>query len=405
MSDTDGASLPLQGKRILVTRTQQQAGTLRDRLAVLGATPIVFPTIRIVPPANWETLDAAFARLFLKDEARHKPVLPTTLSLTQSPRLRPSVRQDERRTSDERYSWLIFTSANAVNICCERLLHLGYDLHRLREVPIATIGPATAAALTRYGLTAQLIPDEYIAEGVADALLKDTQQRGESLVGKRILLPRAAEARKVLVHELQQAGAIVDEIAAYATLPVASNDALGRDVLHLLQTHQIDIITFTSSSTVRNFVQWLTSCTEGEPDSVQEADRHELTRVDFSSGEQLSPSSGRPQGPQPHVPATPAPTRTSLAGHFQDNLPVQDSHKGGHYRLEGVGNQVAQDVVTPLVGVRSLITSNTQVKIACIGPITAQTARECGLPVHIEAKEFTIDGLVEAIVQDEKLNA
>jgi uroporphyrinogen-III synthase len=288
VSDTDGASLPLQGKRILVTRTQQQAGTLRDRLAVLGATPIVFPTIRIVPPANWETLDAAFARLFLKDEA----------------------------TSDERYSWLIFTSANAVNICCERLLHLGYDLHRLREVRIATIGPATAAALTHYGLTAQLIPDEYIAEGVADALLKDTRQRGESLVGKRILLPRAAEARKVLVHELQQAGAIVDEIAAYSTQPVASNDALGRDVLHLLQTHQIDIITFTSSSTVRNFVQWLTGT---------------------------------------------------------ENIRI--------------------------------VTEDGQLKIACIGPITAQTAREYGLPVHVEAQKFTIDGLVEAIVQDEKLNA
>ncbi len=285
MSDTDRASLPLQGKRILITRTQQQAGTLRDRLAVLGATSTVFPTIRIVPPANWETLDAAFARLFFKDEA----------------------------TGDEGYSWLIFTSANAVKICCERLLQLSYDLRRLREVRIATIGPATAAALARYDLTAQLIPDEYIAEGVADALLKDTRQRGESLVGKRILLPRAAEARKVLVRELQQAGAIVDEIAAYSTLPVASNDALGRDVLHLLQTHQIDIITFTSSSTVRNFVQWLTG------------------------------------------------TATIR-----------------------------------------IVTENRQLKIACIGPITAQTAREHGLTVHIEAQEFTIDGLVEAIVHDEK---
>jgi uroporphyrinogen-III synthase len=287
VSDIDRASLPLRGKRILVTRTQQQAGTLRDRLAVLGATPTVFPTIRIVPPANWETLDAAFARLFLKDEA----------------------------TGDEGYSWLIFTSANAVNICCERLLQQSYDLGRLRQVRIATIGPATAAALARYGLTAQLIPDEYIAEGVADALLKDTRQRGESLVGKHILLPRAAEARNVLVRELQQAGAIVDEIAAYSTLPVASNDALGRDVLHLLQTHQIDIITFTSSSTVRNFVQWLT----------------------------------------------------------------------------GTAN------------IR-IVTENGQLKIACIGPITAQTAGVYGLTVHIEAQEFTIDGLVEAIVKDEKDN-
>jgi uroporphyrinogen-III synthase len=296
MSEQNVQTRPLQGKRVLVTRTLEQAHLLSERLQALGASPVEFPTIRIVPPSNWETLDTALGKLFRAD-AQQQPY----------------------------YSWLVFTSANGVHICCQRLQSLGFHTQHLTNVRVAAIGPATATALRDYGIRADLVPPEYIAEGVADALLKATRQRSESLVGKRILLPRAAESRKVLVRELQQAGAIVDEIAAYFTLPVASNDAPGRDILYLLQTHQIDIITFTSSSTVRNFVQWLTSCTE-----------------------------------------------------------------------------VAQNVVTPLVGVRRLVTDNPELIIACIGPITAQTAREQGLTVHIEAKEFTIDGLVEAIVQDEK---
>jgi uroporphyrinogen-III synthase len=153
------------------------------------------------------------------------------------------------------------------------------------------------------------VPEVYIAESVAAALIQDSRQRGESLAGKRILLPRAAEARKVLVSELQQAGALVDEVAAYTTVQVARNDQQGRKVLNILQSSELDIITFTSSSTVRNFMQWLNSC---------------------------------------------APEITLM--------------------------------------------HDARLKIACIGPITARTARELGLQVHIEAKEFTIDGLVEAIV-------
>ncbi len=122
-----------------------------------------------------------------------------------------------------------------------------------------------------------------------------------------------------MVTELQQAGAIVDEIPAYYTLPVAGDDEQGHSILALLNKQELDIITFTSSSTVRNFMQWLSSC-EGQTGS------------------------------------------------------------------------------SPL----HLVTHNSQLKIACIGPIPSQTAREYGLTVHIEAKEFTIDGLVEAIVQDEK---
>ncbi len=277
----------LHGKRILVTRTREQAGVLSERLRALGAIPIEFPTIRIVPPHDWETLDRALVALFPgameKDDYYECP-----------------------------YSWLVFTSANGVNICCKRLLELGYDLQAMCKVRVAAIGPATAAALTRYGIRADLVPEVYIAESVAAALINDVRQRGESLEGQRVLLPRAGEARKVLVTELQQAGAIVDEVAAYTTVSIASDDRQGREILKLLQRKKLDIITFTSSSTVRNFMQWVSSWSSCATDYT--------------------------------------------------------------------------------------FLHDPQLKIACIGPITAQTARELGFDVDIEAREFTIDGLVEAIV-------
>jgi uroporphyrinogen-III synthase len=291
MSELGVELFPLQGKRILVTRTRQQAGALSERLRALGAIPIEFPTIHIVPPQDWEPLDSALRRLCMAE------------------------------TEGAYYTWLVFTSANGVNICFERLRSIGYDARAIGNVRVAAIGPATAAALACYGVTADLVPDEYIAEGVAAALIEDAWQRGELLEGKRILLARAEGARKVLVTELRQAGAEVDEVAAYRTCAISSDDEQGREVLHLLYTHQLDILTFTSSSTVRNFIHWLVECA-GKDDLVGIA---------------------------------------SLAW---------------------------------FVGVKP--------KIACIGPITSQTARELGLDVDIEAKEFTIEGLVEAIVQHEE---
>jgi uroporphyrinogen-III synthase len=276
VSEQHVKSLPLEGKRILVTRAREQASALSERLRAVGAKPVEFPVIRIVPPHNWELLDSALGKLFLVD-ARNLPY----------------------------YTWLIFTSANGVNIFCERMLNQGFHAQNLAGVRIAAIGPATAAALVRYAITADLVPEEYVAESVAAALIENAQRREESLEGKRILLPRSAEARQVLVTELQQAGAIVDEVAAYTTITAAGDDEQGREVQRLLQNGQIDIITFTSSSTVRNFMQWL---------------------PDYDAG---------------------------------------------------------------------------QFKIACIGPITSQTARELGLKVDIEAREYTIDGLVGAIVQFE----
>src|SRR6267154_2000893 len=151
MSESTVKALPLRGKRILVTRTREQAGTLSERLLSLGAIPVEFPTIRIVPPQDWEPLDNALRRLCTSG-----------------------------------YEWLVFTSTNGVNICFERLRTLGYHSDNLGNVRVAAIGPATAAALAQQGITADLVPDEYIAESVAAALIEDAWQKGESLEGKRI---------------------------------------------------------------------------------------------------------------------------------------------------------------------------------------------------------------------------
>jgi len=293
--ESDARSLPLLGKNVLVTRTREQASALSERLRSAGATSVEFPTIQIVPPQDWGELDAALHRLYA--------------------------------APGESYDWLILTSTNGVRIVFERIGILGYKSESLQEkqhVRIATIGPATATTLERYRVQADLVPEEYIAEGVIAALLRDAEQRGTSLVGQRMLLARAAEARKVLITDLERAGALVDEVAAYYTFPVASDDVRGQEVLQLLRNHQLDIVTFTSSSTVRNFVAWL----------------------------------GR-----------------------EGVGPLADS-KADDMGREGVG-----------------LLSRTL--IASIGPITSQAARELGLHVDIEAKEFTIAGLVDAIIQHE----
>ncbi len=270
---------PLQGRRILVTRTREQAQALSERLRALGALPVEFPTIRIVPPADWAPLDSALRRL----------------------------------CDEQYYTWLVFTSANGVRFCCERLHTLNLDERVLQHVRVAAIGPATAAALAQHGIQADLVPDEYIAEQVATALIAESAQRDSGPQAERVLLARAAEARRVLVNELRRAGMQVDEVAAYRTLPAARSDEQGRAVLELLRARQLDMLTFTSSSTVRHFVQWLA---------------------------------------QYDTPDTPA----------------------------------------------GALVEHGRVAAACIGPITSQTARELGLDVQVEAREFTIDGLVEAIV-------
>lgn len=273
--------LPLQNKRVLVTRTREQAGALSATLLAAGALPVELPVIRIEPPEDWGPLDQALRTL----------------------------------VEHAAYDWLVFTSANGVKMALDRLRVSGCEPQALRAVRIATIGPATATALERYGLSATLVPDEYIAESVAEALRREAMQRGETLAGKRVLLARAAEARQVLVTELEQAGARVDVVAAYQTLSVAQDDERGREVTALLRQRQLDIITFTSSSTVHHFMHWLS---QAAPD-----------------------------------------------------IAILLTHAG---------------------------TRKMRPLVACIGPITASTARDYGLKVGVEAREFTTAGLVEALI-------
>src|SRR3954452_21664170 len=141
MPEQSVSTLPLQGKRILVTRTSEQAQAFSQRLQALGPKPIEFPTIRIVPPSDWSDLDSALGKLFLAD-AQQQPY----------------------------YSSLVFTSANGVHIFCQRLQSLGLQIQHLKDVRVAAIGPATAATLKGYGIVADLVPAEYIVESVVEIL-------------------------------------------------------------------------------------------------------------------------------------------------------------------------------------------------------------------------------------------
>ena len=242
-------NLPLAGKRVLVTRSRHQATALSDQLRQAGAIPVELPVIEIVPSTSGE-LDAALDRI-------------------------------------EQYDWLVFTSVNAVTIVAERLNEVG-------SVQVAAIGDATAAALVECGFAVDLVPDEFVAEAVLQSLV----ERG--VAGKRFLLPRAEIARNTLPEGLRKAGAIVDVVAAYSTRLPASVD---QNVLDAILAGDIDIVTVTSPSTVRNLL-------------------------------------------------------TLIGGELPSGTTV-----------------------------------------VCIGPITAEAARKAGLPVDIMAGEYSIPGLVQALIQ------
>lgn len=250
---------PLFGLRVLVTRTREQASDLSARLYALGAEPVEFPTIKTVAPDDYGPLDEAISAL-------------------------------------ESFSWVIFTSANGVRFFFKRLFALGYDVRQLKGVRLAAIGEKTAEALKGYGLVADLVPKQYRAEGLIEALGKET------LSGARILIPRALEAREILPVKLREQGAEVVVAPAYKTIRPSG----GAERLKRILEEGLDVVTFTSSSTVRNFVAMI-----GGPEAAS-------------------------------------------------NL------------LSGV-------------------------KVASIGPITSQTARELGLKVDIEPQTYTIAALVEAI--------
>jgi uroporphyrinogen III methyltransferase/synthase len=249
---------PLFGRRVVVTRARAQASRLSARLRALGADPVEFPTISINPPEDWGPLDAAVERL-------------------------------------SSYGWVIFTSVNGVRFFWERLERAGRDARAFAGVRLAAIGPATAGALGTHGLRADLVPETYVSEAILESIGR--------VEGQQILLPRADIARSALADGLEEAGAAVDEIAAYHT-GLGSVDQAGA-LRQQLAAGEIDVVTFTSSSTARNFVTALE--------------------------------------PMPELPPS--------------------------------------------------------LTVACIGPITAGTARELGLPVHVVAEEYTIDGLVESLIR------
>ncbi len=198
---------PLMGKRIIVTRAREQASDLVRLLSELGAECLEFPTITIVLPKDFHLLDRAI----------------DTIST---------------------YDYLVFTSVNGVTFFFDRLFEKGLDVRCLGHIRTATIGPATSARLRQFGITSDIIPESYRAESVITAFKK------EPVKGKKILLPRAKDARPILPVELTKMGAIVDEIITYTANPVSENTD---ELLQNLESSSIDMITFTSSSTVTNF--------------------------------------------------------------------------------------------------------------------------------------------------------
>ena len=198
----------LFGKKILVTRTRKQASKLTKQLENFGADVLEFPTIKISPPSdNFESMDAAIKNL-------------------------------------KTFDWIIFTSANGVEKFFARLKFFNLDARIFGNAKVAAIGSATAERLSDFGIIADLVPKEFRAEGLIDAL-KD------KISGKKILLARAEVARDILPRELENFGAEVQIAKVYKTESDAENAA---EVREKISSGEVDLITFTSSSTVENFV-------------------------------------------------------------------------------------------------------------------------------------------------------
>jgi uroporphyrinogen III methyltransferase/synthase len=206
-------SRPLWGKRVLVTRTREQSSQLSSLLAAHGADPVELPTIEIVETASPAEVDAVV---------------------------------DDLRTSA--YNWVIFTSPNAISIFTRHLRDRGLDARAFGRARIAAIGPGTADALARVGFVADLVPDEYVAEGLLTAFEAHTVR------GQRCLLPRAEGAREMLVDGLTARGAAVDELLLYRAAVPRDPEAEG---MRRLRGGEIDVVTFASSSAVRNLVEIL----------------------------------------------------------------------------------------------------------------------------------------------------
>jgi uroporphyrinogen-III synthase len=204
--------LALKGLRILVGRARHQASALSAGLRELGAEVVEIPFIEIRPPRSYAPLDSALKSL-------------------------------------RGYDWLILTSVNGVDAVWRRLHKLHLISRDLKHLKVAAIGPATSRAIEKHGIRVNVVPEEYVAESVVKSLR-------DQVAGKRVLLARAKVARDVIPRELRKLGAKVYVVEAYETvIPQASRARLRK----MLQDpkRRPDVITFTSSSTVRNFVTLL----------------------------------------------------------------------------------------------------------------------------------------------------
>ncbi len=201
----------LTGRRIVVTRAREQAGDLVRALQEHGAEAVLAPVIRIQPLENLGALRAALTGL-------------------------------------SAYRWVVFTSQNAVQIVFDRLVAWGLTPRVFSSTSVAAIGTATAGALTLRGVVPGLVPAEFVAEALAEALILHSSG---TLAGARILIPGAEDAREALAAGLRAHGATVEDIAVYRTVPVEADlSGLAKDI----SRGRIDAVTFTSSSTVRGFV-------------------------------------------------------------------------------------------------------------------------------------------------------
>ena len=202
-------SRPLFGKGILVTRPRDQAPALSNLLAAQGAEPVECPMLEIHPPDSWIPVDEAIQSL-------------------------------------STYDWVIFTSVNGVQSFMERIWFHHKDVRSLSGLRVCCIGPRTQEEAARWGVAADLVPDHFQAEGILEAM------RELGVKGQRILIPRAKVAREILPDQLEAMGAAVRVVQAYQAVPPSGEIAPIRD---RLQNREIHYLTFTSSSTVRNFCQ------------------------------------------------------------------------------------------------------------------------------------------------------
>ncbi len=195
-------TLPLAGRRVLVTRAAHQAGKLSNGLRALGAEPVEVPVLEIGPPASFEPLDAALRDL-------------------------------------SRFEWVIFTSANTVRALAARWQEVGLHAVRSPQLKVAAIGNTTAAAARENGWKVTIVPETYVAESLVATL-------GNELAASRVLLARASAARDVIPDALRATGAQVSVVDAYQNLIPADAPERLRQALKA----GLDAATFTSSSTV-----------------------------------------------------------------------------------------------------------------------------------------------------------